>query len=74
MHCSAASLLAHMYMYCGEIRVGSESRNVMWDGGFCRAIAAEMVCQSIRRQDLLRLRNHLQNNTDHQSVKIYMYR
>jgi len=25
---------------------------------------AEMVCQSIRRQDLLR--NHLQNNTDHQ--------
>ena len=29
MHCSSASLLAHTYMYCGESRVGSESRNVM---------------------------------------------
>ena len=28
MHCLSASLLAHMSTYCGESRVGSESRNV----------------------------------------------
>ena len=70
MHCLSASLLAHMSTYCGESRVGSESRNVDGIGDPMPTarppggLFAEMVCQSIRRKDLHARRQQYRTDRD----------